>query len=257
MPDLTWRQVTIAYPGDGREERERQAIAHLSRIFPAAEAAGLVTCWWFMRKGSWRIRYVPAHAGTDPLENLLTDGVNWTRDIYEPETHAFGGPQAMNTAHTLFHHDSRHIVDYLHRSPAHRREHSLILCTALMRAAGLDLNEQGDVWATIAQRRGARLGYGLAGGPHVWEAFTNAVRYLLLGTAVATGDWHSGFVHGGEAIRRLREGGQLTRGLRAMLAEHVIFHWNRIGIAATAQAALANAAKEAIFGPNSGPHGET
>ena len=33
-----------------------------------------------------------------------------------------------------------------------------------------------------------------------------------------------------------------------VLALHVIFHWNRIGLAGAAQATLAHAAKEAIFG---------
>jgi hypothetical protein len=40
----------------------------------------------------------------------------------------------------------------------------------------------------------------------------------------------------------------LTRGIRAVITLHVIFHWNRIGLPATTQATLARAAKDAIFG---------
>jgi hypothetical protein len=46
----------------------------------------------------------------------------------------------------------------------------------------------------------------------------------------------------------VRETGQLTRGLRTVIALHVIFHWNRIGLPASAQATLAQAATEASFG---------
>ncbi|WP_313949438.1 lantibiotic dehydratase C-terminal domain-containing protein, partial [Frankia sp. AvcI1] len=52
----------------------------------------------------------------------------------------------------------------------------------------------------------------------------------------------------GEKLRTLRENGTLTRGIRAVIALHVIFHWNRLGLTATTQAGLARAAKEAVFG---------
>ncbi|MBO4210977.1 thiopeptide-type bacteriocin biosynthesis protein, partial [Micromonospora echinofusca] len=155
MKETPWQQVNITYPGQSRHERERHAIPHLHRVLPAAETAGLITSWWFIRKGPWRIRYLPTTPDTDPgpVHDLLTGTRAWTSDIYEPETHAFGGPDAMDTAHTLFHHDSRHLLTYLHHQPTDRRERSLILCTALMRATGLDLNEQGDVWARVARHR--------------------------------------------------------------------------------------------------------
>jgi thiopeptide-type bacteriocin biosynthesis protein len=165
-----------------------------------------------------------------------------------PETHAFGGAQAMTAAHTLFHHDSRQLLTYLHQRLADRREHSLILCSALMRAAALDLNEQGDVWAKVAQHRAEHLTKPPASDPHAWEEFASDVRRLLLGTARTTGEWHTAFENAGTNLRHLRETGKLTRGLRAVIALHVIFHWNRTGLPASTQATLAQAAKETIFG---------
>jgi thiopeptide-type bacteriocin biosynthesis protein len=61
----------------------------------------------------------------------------WWTAIYEPEVLAFGGPTAMNIAHTLFHTDSSSILDYLlHQNPdaqpedtLGRRELSILLCT--------------------------------------------------------------------------------------------------------------------------------
>jgi thiopeptide-type bacteriocin biosynthesis protein len=249
-PETPWCQVNLAYPGSDRPRRERYAVAHLSRVLPAAEAAGLITSWWFIRKGPWRIRYLPTQtpAGPDPVHRLLTETVPGTTDIYEPEIHAFGGGEAMAAAHLLFHDDSRHLLRFLHRDPADRRERSLILCTALMRTAGLDLYEQGDVWARVAQLRAIHLNRTPVPDRRSWDTFTGNVRYLVVGAVRTPDDWHAAFQHTGTALRGLRESGRLTRGLRAVITQHVIFHWNRIGLAATTQALLAQAAKEAILG---------
>jgi thiopeptide-type bacteriocin biosynthesis protein len=250
VDDNPWQQITIAYPGRTPQEREHLAVTHLARVLPAAETAGLITCWWFIRKGAWRVRYLPTQApGSQAAAHaMITDGVQWTRDVYEPETHAFGGPQSMTAAHTLFHHDSRDLLTYLHHEPADRRERSLVLCTALMRAAGLDLNEQGDVWARVAEYRTTHLHPQPAPDTRTWQAFTADVYRLLIGAARTTGEWHTAFANAGATLRHLRENGTLTRGLRAVIALHVIFHWNRIGLPATTQATLAHAAQDAIFG---------
>ncbi|WP_410814897.1 thiopeptide-type bacteriocin biosynthesis protein [Micromonospora sp. 067-2] len=250
MDHTPWHQVNITFPGPTAREREQQAVAHLSQVLPAAETAGLITCWWFIRKGAWRIRYLPTNSpgSGDQGRLLLTERTTWTSDIYEAETHAFGGHDAMTAAHALFHHDSRHLLVYLHQHPTTRREHSLILCTALMRAAGMDLNEQGDVWAQVVQLRAGHLNRASPTDAGRWERFTGDVRRLLLGAPRTTGDWHTAFANAGAALHRHRERGALTRGLRAVIALHVIFHWNRLGLPATTQATLARAAQEAIFG---------
>lgn len=118
-----------------------------------------------------------------------------------------------------------------------------------MRAAALDLNEQGDVWARVVQHRAEHLNRPPTTNEHTWISFTSDVRRLLVGTARTTGDWHTAFNDAGASLRSLREAGKLTRGLREVITLHVIFHWNRIGLPATTQATLAHAAREAIFGP--------
>jgi thiopeptide-type bacteriocin biosynthesis protein len=66
--------------------------------------------------------------------------VTWVETIYEPETHAFGGPEGMDATHELFPRDSRSILDYLAResngNADKRRELSVLLCSAMMRSAG-------------------------------------------------------------------------------------------------------------------------
>ncbi|WP_030487920.1 thiopeptide-type bacteriocin biosynthesis protein [Micromonospora chokoriensis] len=250
MESNSWKQVNVAYPGPDPRQRERQAVEHLARVLPAAEAEGLITSWWFIRKGPWRIRYLPTTPTNDPVHLLLTDTVNWTTDIYEPETHAFGGAASMNAAHALFHHDSHHLLHYLSDNPDDRREHALILCTVLMRAAGLDINEQGDVWAKIADQRSPLVSPGPTQDPRAWTDLTADVRRLLLGSPRIGGivsDWLNAFEDTGKTLHTLRESGRLRRGIRAITALHAIFHMNRLGVRASTQATLARAAKEAIF----------
>lgn len=249
LRETPWRQVNIAYPGD-RQQRERHAVDHLARTLPAAEADGHITSWWWIRKGPWRVRYLLTEetGGYDPVHPLLTADVIWTGDIYEPETHAFGGKASMDAAHTLFARDSHQLLSYLRDNPADRQEHSLVLCTALIRAAGLDWAEQGDVWARVAEQRdGFRPP---TPDPQAWASFVGDVRHLLRGTARAdtiAADWLTAFADTGRTLRSLRETGGLTRGVRAVVALHVIFHLNRIGIPAATQANLAQAAKDAVF----------
>jgi thiopeptide-type bacteriocin biosynthesis protein len=255
MDDSSWQQINISYPGETPQDREQPAIDHLRQVLPTAEATGLISTWWFIRKGAWRIRYQPS---TEPrhrdlAHQMITSGVSWTNNIYEPETHAFGGADAMAAAHTLFHHDSRHLLSYLHQHPTNRREHSLVLCTALMRAAALDLNEQGDVWAQVLQHRASHLSQPPTPDAHIWAAFTSDARQLLTGAARTTDQWHTAFADAGANLQHLRETGKLTRGIRAVMALHVIFHWNRLGLSATTQATLARAATEAIFSATPAP----
>ena len=256
MHETPWKQINITYPGPEPHQREDQAVRHLARVLPQAETDGLITSWFFIRKGPWRVRYQPvqdadgrAEPRADPLQPLLTDGVRWTTNIYEPEIHAFGGAESMNAAHDLFHHDSHHLLTFLADNPTERREHSLVLCTALMRTAGLDFNEQGDVWARIAEQRS--IFAQPPSDPQIWAAFTDDVQRLLVGEARAElrGGWLDAFEDAGRTLRKLREEGQLTRGIRAVIALHVIFHWNRLGLAARRQAVLAAAARHAVLGP--------
>lgn len=255
MDQPRWKQVNITYASHGNQAREHEAVTHLARVFPAAEAEGLLTSWFFIRKGPWRIRYLLAGtlAGNepdcDPVHPLLIDGVTWASDIYEPETHAFGGPGSMDAAHQLFHADSRNLLTYLSSDPQERRERSLVLCSALMKAAGLDFNEQGDVWARIAEQRAALLDN--PPDPHVWKSFTADTHHLLTGRACRNdigNGWIAAFEELGTTLKVLRNTGQLTRGIRGTIALHVVFHWNRIGIPGKVQAILARAAKEAVFG---------
>ncbi|MFB7275363.1 thiopeptide-type bacteriocin biosynthesis protein [Streptomyces sp. NPDC056244] len=262
MNPPTWRQVSVAFRN--WERAEITALAKLAPLLRAAEDEGALTAWFIVRKHPcWRVRYQPTSDGQDRigrgLDVLTAEGYikGWTEIIYEPEVHAFGGAEAMASAHRLFHRDSRSIIDFLQSEASqHRRETSLMLCSLMMRSAGLDWYEQGDVWARVAAHR--PLPPGTERDNH--DQLHTAVRRLLSvdpqyamqpgGPLARPAGWARAYTDAGRQLADLTVSGQLHRGLRDVLAHHVIFAWNRIGLPYATQATLTAAAKSVIFGPD-------
>ncbi|MCO6004749.1 thiopeptide-type bacteriocin biosynthesis protein [Actinoallomurus purpureus] len=259
--DTRWRQTNLTF-GDW-QIAEQAAVAFLGPRLTDAENAGHITAWWFVRKrATWRLRYLPttgrqeqAAAVLDELtHDLLAHGglCDVATVIYEPETHAFGGPEAMQVTHVLFHADSRHLLNHLQRSSkALRHELGLLLGGRLMRAAGQDWYEQGDIWAHVAAHRSTGDNSPLAPDPAAVRLFITARddgEHSPLRNAPA---WATAFEQAGWQVAELAQRGTLTRGLRAILAHHVLFAWNRAGVAAHHQALLAATASEVVFGQGS------
>jgi thiopeptide-type bacteriocin biosynthesis protein len=267
---------------------EHVAAADLCPHLTQMHDQGVIAQWWFIRKAPcWRLRLLPGPAGTGMtetasfvLDGLMSAGLieRWQESIYEPESAAFGGTAAMDIAHALFHADSRSILGYVLRPvPAApdtltigRRELSLLLCAALLRGAGQDWYEQGDVWHRTAQLRplppatpAGRL-----------REMTGSLRRLLAadtrpGGALFGPDaplafaapWAAAFDAAGRALGAAAAGGTLERGVRSILAHHVIFHWNRLGLTGRTQSILAQAACDTIMNqrdsaPSAPPEGD-
>jgi thiopeptide-type bacteriocin biosynthesis protein len=255
-----WNQVNVSFPSWDQAENTAAAC-----IGPQLETDQSVTAWWFIRKSPcWRIRYQladpGAKSGVEPyLDELATAGriAGWTRAIYEPEDCAFGGPEAMAAAHRLFYADSRAILAYLRDDPGgrHRREISLMLCSIMLRTARQDIYEQGDVWARVAAHRTLPPGR----GPDM-PTMPDRVRRLITADAESQmrggaplahcTQWAAAYTAVGRDLAALATTGRLHRGLRDVLAHHVIFAWNRIGLPYPVQAILAAAAETAVFGPD-------
>ncbi|GAA4612831.1 methyltransferase, FxLD system [Actinoallomurus liliacearum] len=259
IPDPTtpWRQATV-WCADW-STAEQMGVHHLGPQLAAAEHRGLILSWWFIRKAeSWRIRYLPTpdqqEAATALIEQVMRELTatgairRWATAIYEPETHAFGGPDGMAIAHELFHADSRYILDYLrHARVDHRRELGLILGATLMRAADLDWYEQGDVWAQVAAHR-------TTDHPVPSETAARNVQQLITAAGhsadsplTAVPAWPDAFAHAGRRLAELTAQGRLTRGLRSVLAHHLLFAWNRLGLPGEAQGTLAGTAAHVVF----------
>lgn len=268
MESDDWRQAVIEFTD--RETAVQVAVEHLRPELAAAQADGVITGWWYIRKTPyWRLRYLPG-SGHDPyrlahvLDRLTARGriVGWTAGIYEPEVLAFGGIAGLDVAHALFHHDSRSILDHLARRQAAAtgipdlgsRELAILLSSVLMRGAGQDIFEQGDVWAKVASLRpnestatpSDRLGTAVHRLMTVDVGSTS--RLVDGGPLAAIAGWAAAFERAGQQLAELARSGRLERGLRAVLAHHVIFHWNRLGLPHADQNTLSTLAKEVVMG---------
>ncbi|MGW7069446.1 methyltransferase, FxLD system [Streptomyces sp. NPDC054855] len=260
-----WPQRLIRFTDWSRAEDT--AVEHLLPVLTARDSE--LDQWSFLRKYPWwRLRYRPACPDSakvldGALDELVSAGIlaSWAPGIYEPEETAFGGPAAMEIAHTLFHRDSRHLLDELAREQAvsapglGRRELAVLLLSVAMRAAGLDWYEQGDVWAKIAAERPG-------GGISDRQRHRAAVQRLMTvhvsttshsvtrGRLAPLAEWIATFEWFGQQLADLNRQGCLERGLRAVIAHHGIFHWNRLGLPAEDQHTLSTLAKEVVMGTN-------
>jgi thiopeptide-type bacteriocin biosynthesis protein len=267
----SWGQAFVHF--DSSDDAERVAVTELAPLLAEAEADGLISSWFFIRKNPcWRLSFLPSggdvatrestefvHQG---LNKLHEDGqiARWVETIYEPESFAFGGSAAMDTAHRLFHQDSHHVLKYLGSERAttssggdQRRELSVLFCGILMRSAGQDWYEQGDIWARVADHRHLPSDV----PPDRLRGMELNLRRLMTvdtvnlirdnGSLAFLVDWATAFDNTGKELANLALNGVLQRGLRAVLAQHVIFAWNRLGLPHATQSLLSNAAKAVVF----------
>jgi protein-L-isoaspartate(D-aspartate) O-methyltransferase len=270
MPAPDWCQYNVEFPD--RSMAGHVAACELRPALTAAQEAGLLHGWWFMRKQPWKLRYLPddpacAAAITSVLAKLTADHriTGWAPGIYEPETMAFGGQKGMDAAHDLFHHDSLHLLTRAAQAPAPapgQRETTVMLCSVMLRAAGLDWYEQADVWAKVAELRPAassaitpERAAGLA--PAMHRLMTVNVRPLCAperdGPLTGHDGWVTAFEQAGQVLSDLARHGRLKRGLRAVLAHHILFHANRAGLTITDQSILATLASDHVFGTSQCP----
>ncbi|MFJ2441355.1 MULTISPECIES: methyltransferase, FxLD system [unclassified Streptomyces] len=232
---------------------------HAGVVFPngvvSPEAAQAVSSalhgqrFHFLRKGGG-LRLRTERPAADLLDRLVTGQLasGWVGGVYEPETAAFGGPDGMDVAHDVFCADSRAALPETGSPGA--RERCVLLLSTMIRAAGLDPFETGDVWVKLGSLRPPVTP---PTGPARDRAVA-AMRRLMNADAALRPDAEPGwaervaaFESAGHRLRRLASDGQLTRGLRAVLAHHAIFAFNRAGVASGEQAATAWLGRQVAF----------
>ena len=254
-----WHQVNVRPAGPDQADRTLATLVgpRLDTLVTAGAASG----WWYLNKTpGWRIRVLDADTDTlcELLAALAAAGTiaAWNPAIYEPETAAFGGDAGMDIAHTLFCADTTGVLNFLRAPspPLGRRELSVLLISALCAAAGLDWYERGDVFTRIAAMRPdpppAAARTGLAAQLRTLltaSAEAESPLFNTGGPATFAAPWRDTFEQAGHHFGAAATAGTLDRGLRATLAHTVIFHWNRLGLSAITQAALARAAAHACL----------
>ncbi len=256
-----WYQVRVELPD--WSTAEAVGATQLGPRLDRLHASGELTGWWFLRKHPcWRLRLHRADTAAVGylLDELTADGViaRWWPTVYEPETAAFGGPAGMDAAHDLFCADTRGVLDYVrHDAPGlGRRELSILLLSGLLRAAGLDVFECGDVFDRVTRIRPAPAD---ADSARI-EQLAASVRVLLSipdlpaselftsgGPVAHAAPWLTAFQTAGRQFGDAAARGHLDRGVRAILTHVLIFHWNRFGLSAASQGILARAATTALL----------
>lgn len=168
----------------------------------------------------------------------------------------------MTAAHALFVTDSREAQQLRQRGDlaVGPRELSVLLCTIMMRAAGLEWYEQGDVWHRVITSE-HRSAVGDVPADRL-NARAQEIRPLLLADSDAllrsggplepVAEWAAAFHRTGQTLGHAVQSGTLDRGLREVLSYHVLFHWNRLGLSMRGQSVLAWAARAAILHNESG-----
>ncbi|MFI1563875.1 thiopeptide-type bacteriocin biosynthesis protein [Streptomyces sp. NPDC020490] len=262
-----WHQIHIEFVDYPTAERAFQAY-----VLPSLHGDGPVGPWWFVRKyPCWRLRVRPRQDASvaDAAKHLtgaLNDAVSWGvvrrwwPSLYEQETAAFGGPEGMRIAHGLFHTDSVGVCEYLSHKKAQTpglpdgKTASFLVVSVLLRAAGLEWSEQGDVWARVEASRPLPGDIPTDRITAMAEPLrrilaVDAAPVLQSGGALATLDsWATGMQNAGRALGEAAQQNRLSLGIRRVLARHVLFHWNRMGFTTDQQAVWARAAREAILG---------
>lgn len=260
----TWYQVRVRFAD--WSAAEAVGATALGPALDRFQAAGAVDGWWFLRKyPCWRLRLL--HADTAAVDGVLNELVRtgaierWWQTVYEPESAAFGGTDGMDAVHDLFCADSSGVLDYLRQDAPGlgRRELSILLLSGLMRTAGLDAFECGDVFERVARLRPTpanadvgRIGK-LVDNMRVLLSIRDLTESELFtpgGPVSHAAPWLAAMRAAGERLGRDAGEGRLDRGLRTILTHVVIFHWNRFGLSATSQGILARAAAIALLPRN-------
>jgi protein-L-isoaspartate(D-aspartate) O-methyltransferase len=240
--DTSWWHASVAFPDPHTEAARALATALAGHRFH------------FLRKDAGvRLRAEQPLPGL--LDQLVADRVitSWTDGTYEPETRAFGGSEGMEVAHDVFCADSPAALAETGTPGA--RERSVMLLSAMIREAGLDPFEAGDVYARWADLRPAVIP---PQGPALEQALSAMRRLMNVDAArrpAAEAGWDervAAFEDAGRRLRRLAADGRLIRGIRGVIAHHAIFAFNRAGATADAQAATAWLGRHVAFSTGEG-----
>ncbi|MFG2369173.1 methyltransferase, FxLD system [Streptomyces mirabilis] len=242
--DTAWWHASVAFPESGASADAARALA---------SALGDHRFHFLRKDAGVRLRTERPAAAL--LDHLVAEKViaGWVGGIYEAEAEAFGGPEGMDVAHDVFCADSRAAL--AETGSARTRERCVMLLSAMIREAGLDPFEAGDVWARLAALRppvappdGSAL-----------ERSVSAMRRLMNADAARRPDAEAGwaervaaFEDAGRRLRRLTADGRLIRGLRAVLVHHAIFAFNRAGVPAETQATTAWLGRHVAFSTGEG-----
>lgn len=250
-----WVQVNLAL---NRRDRNAQTNARLffGALLGAVarlERANRLRTFHFVRKPpDIRLRFQAVRPGERlmPLLDPLLRDVRrrrWidtvTTSIYEPEWRQFGGVRAMAAVHDYFHADSVNWIRWDQMARARQRRDAEVLTGAILNDLFLETvgcsSEVCDIWHNLSVLTGTT-------GDATNLPFADAptLRSLANGALPAERAVLSGYRTANRrlaaALQRIRDDGDLTVGLRAVMPFVGMFHCNRFGINGAGQFSLAS-----------------
>jgi thiopeptide-type bacteriocin biosynthesis protein len=233
------------------------SIAEINSVVP-------IHYWWWLNKwdpmgSAVRLRIQAPFARLCDVKRELSSrlgqrGLEFNFLRYEPELRLFGGLEGIRIAHELFAHDSSFLVAWARQAgeppmPMIPPGLSLALMIDLAVAGGLDLFEMWDLFDKIADKRAvaddrtslkckelaARV---IAAKPEAIFALCSAEQQQLISA------YRNRLRQCAEQLSRVYFQGKLECGLRESLVPIMLFHWNRVGLPSSIQAALSRSAAD-------------
>ena len=238
-PGSEWTFVKLYAP---RRELQDLLCGPVADLVAERAEHGGVDRWFFLHYGDpqphlrLRLHHAAgsgAHtvaAVAAKLEALLASGVllRYAFDTYRPELERYGGPDAIEAAEILFHHDSRRVLDAL-RSPAAgaagHAERAVATAAPLLRA-WFDTFDQA-AWAAANERAARAV-------RDVDWALVRRIRELLAAAPPADAEERAAI----ETLAELERTGRLTAPADDLLASLLHLHFNRAAIPFTAEPRL-------------------
>jgi thiopeptide-type bacteriocin biosynthesis protein len=244
-------------------------IAHeMAPLFDQLRSDAAIHGWWWLNKHdpsgpALRVRILIAPRMRAEIEKIVAQQLaRLQRDFrvlrYEPELRLFGGSEGMAAAHDHFCADSAFLAAWAQcEEPLSRpiipEGLSLAFIFHMLRASGLDLFEQWDVFDRVYDKR--EIG---GGGENVFPFFQklaakvvgarpDRIFELYGGQKARLINRHRDFLEGfGYRTGSTYFEGRLDCGLREFFVPIILFHWNRIGMNALRQSGLSCAASKEL-----------
>ncbi|MGW6847782.1 thiopeptide-type bacteriocin biosynthesis protein [Streptomyces virginiae] len=177
----------------------------------------------------------------------------WSRAVYEPEQHLFGGPVSMASVHRLFTADSLAWAEHWAHRPEDRRPAwavSLVMIEALLDALGIVGWEDRDVWDRLRRQAGRSIDGARAAG---WDETVTKIHRVWSEPgrlAATTRPWNLPYpeafaVAARQECPRWLSGYFASPGAyvgpREAAAFFIVYHWNRAALPFSWQCAIVEA----------------
>jgi thiopeptide-type bacteriocin biosynthesis protein len=258
---LEWAEYRIMLPKSQDNSSLYAALAACAR----KELAERAEDFFFMHKSpGLRIRFRAREMQLRPskvfasvevqLNDWVRDGLiaDWTRAVYEPEQHLFGGPISMESVHRIFTIDSLTWLNFWAKRNPDRPvwAFSLHMIEAIFANLGIVGWEDRDVWDRIRQKGMRSFG---GNKPRGWEELSLKIRQVWsepgrLDTVISpwghglAEDFRYALPRECEAwIKNYFASPLAYVGPREAASYLIIFHWNRSRLAFSWQCAITEA----------------